>query len=345
MAAATLDDFMALNDQIAALVEAGVPIDVGLGKSRNNVSEALSQINALIARRVSQGQSLLDAVHDEPSLPGRYRSAVLTGLRSENLSVAISTWTRLGASIDSSWHAVRTSLRYPLVLCAIVYVGVIGLCLFLVPRFEHFFDSLGMQAGLVLQLLQAVRDSLPIWIAVPPVLLLVLYFWQQRNSSSELTTSQAAQRLSWLPGMKTSLFQQRCANFAELVATLLDSGVPLQESLRLAAASCGDRKLADGARMLADTLERGQPGIDCNSADVFPPFLRWALLESSGTAGTSRALRMAADVYQGSASRRISRLQLFAPVVACVVIGGGVTLLYGLALFVPISDMLTKLGS
>ena len=345
MAAATLDDFMALNDQIVALIEAGVPIDVGLGESRADIAGALSQINALVARRVSQGQSLVDAVRDEPSLPGRYRSIVLSGLRSENLIVALSTWTRLGASIESSWHTVRTSLRYPLVLCAMVYVGLIGLCLFLVPRFEHFFDSLGMRAGFVLQLLQALRDSMPIWIAIPPVLLLIFYFWQQRRSSNELTSSEAARRLSWLPGMSQSLFQQRCANFAELVATLLDSGVPLNDGLRLAAASSGDWKLADGARTLADTLERGQPAIDYGPAEVFPPFLRWALLDSSATTGTSRALRMAADVYRDSASRRIDRLQLFAPLVACVVIGGGVTLLYGLALFVPISDMLSKLGS
>jgi type IV pilus assembly protein PilC len=226
-----------------------------------------------------------------------------------------------------------------------VYVGFVVLCLFLVPRFENFFDDLGIETGFVLQVLQALRDSLPVWIAMPPILLLVLYLWRRSRSHHQLSF-ETAERLAWLPGMSQSLFQQRCASFAEVVATLLESGARLEESLRLAATSCGDRKLADGARRLAETIERAQTTIDRGSmGDAFPPFLRWALLDSSPAIETPRALRMAADVYRESAGSRMDRLQVVAPVAACIVLGGGVTLLYGLALFVPVSDMLRKLGS
>jgi hypothetical protein len=60
MSTASLDDFMALNDQVAALVEAGVPLDVDLGPPRQTAA-TLERINALIARRVSQGCSNSDS--------------------------------------------------------------------------------------------------------------------------------------------------------------------------------------------------------------------------------------------------------------------------------------------
>ena len=54
---------------------------------------------------------------------------------------------------------------------------------------------------------------------------------------------------------------------------------------------------------------------------------------------------MAANTYRDAAQRRIERLRVTAPIVTCVVIGGGVTLLYGLALFVPVAQMLRGLAS
>ena len=54
----TLDDFVAWNDQLAALVQAGVPLDFGLGASGADLTESLKRINAAVARRVSRGESL-----------------------------------------------------------------------------------------------------------------------------------------------------------------------------------------------------------------------------------------------------------------------------------------------
>jgi hypothetical protein len=76
-----------------------------------------------------------------------------------------------------------------------------------------------------------------------------------------------------------------------------------------------------------------------------PPFLRWALFESDGSIDRQAALAAAADIYRAKARQRLARWQTVAPIVLCIVVGGGITLLYGLALFVPIVDMLRGLAS
>ena len=114
----------------------------------------------------------------------------------------------------------------------------------------------------------------------------------------------------------------------------------------LAAGACGDAQLLDAAKSLAAAFAHGGvPGDDNAAAKQFPPFLRWALLHSEATTGRARALRMAADIYRQAAKRREERLRIVAPMVVCVVLGGGVTLLYGLSLFVPVVQLLRAMAS
>jgi len=96
---------------------------------------------------------------------------------------------------------------------------------------------------------------------------------------------------------------------------------------------------------VAAELARGQLASDQTPPmQHMPPLLRWAIWHADDSVGRSRALRMAADLYRNSAERRTSRLRVLAPVVTCVVIGGGVTLLYALALFIPVAQMIQGLA-
>jgi general secretion pathway protein F len=343
----TLDDFVALNDQLAALLEAGVPIDLGLGPSVNDPTQALKTINATVARRVGRGESLNQAIEDDHEIvPSAYRSMVELGLRSGNLAAALTGSSRVAGSVDDSRDAIRSSFIYPLVVCGLAFVGLIASCRFFIPALEDMYHSLRVRPGSGLQVLQMMRSSLPFWIAVPPAALL----WFVWRSNAKPTAAIAAGRptgvSAWLPGMRQALFQEQCANFAEALATLIDSHVPFEEALPLAAGSCGNMRIGEASRSLATTLmENKTPADDSPAAVQFPPFLRWALLHSEATTGRARALSMAADIYRQSARRREERLRIVAPVFVCVVVGGGATLLYGLSLFVPVVQLLNSLAS
>jgi type II secretory pathway component PulF len=146
--------------------------------------------------------------------------------------------------------------------------------------------------------------------------------------------------------MSRAIFQERAANFAELLANLLDSGAPLPEAMRIAADAWNDSSLAEATNRLAANLRQNQNVADeSHLAARFPPFLRWALLHSEGTTGRAAALRMAASVYRDGARHRQQRLRVLAPLVMAVVLGGGATLLYGLALFVPLVNLLRGIAS
>ena len=348
METTTLDDFVAWNDQLAALVQAGVPLDLGLGTSGTDLAESLKRINATVSRRVGRGESLGEAIEDdEQSVPASYRSLVELGLRSGNLATAIDGSNRVAKSIDDSRYAIRSSFIYPLIVCSLAFVGLIAFCLFLVPKLDAMYVSLHIRPRSGLRIMQFLRETLPYWVAVPPLALLWLIarLWRTAPTSATLR-DRRSNILAWLPGWSRAAFQERCASFAEALATLIESNAPLEEALPLAAGACGDSQLLDAAKSLAAAFAHGGvPGDDNAAAKQFPPFLRWALLHSEATTGRARALRMAADIYRQAAKRREERLRIVAPMVVCVVLGGGVTLLYGLSLFVPVVQLLRAMAS
>ena len=334
---------MAINDQLGALVQAGVPLDLGLGKPPAETAAALERINAVVARRVSQGASVEEALltEDQP-VPAAYRCLMQIGLRSGDVSTALQGFSQLARTAESSRHIVRLSLLYPLVVCCVAYVGLVGMCLYFVPILSDTYRELEVREGIGLQIMQALQESLPYWVAIPPILLAVVA-WQMRPRSHQ--SPRHTDVWAQLPGAAHTIQLERWANFADGLAALVQAGTPLAEGLSLAACAGGDTQLTAGVRELSLVMQRDElPAEDAPAARHFPPFLRWALWHSEATIGRVRALKMAAEMYRDAAQRRMRRLWATAPLVACVVVGGGVTLLYGLALFLPVVQLLRGLA-
>lgn len=340
MRAATLDDFMALNDQLAALLQAGVPIDVGLGRSQPETLAQLQQINASVARQVAQGSSLETALEQEDSATAAYRGLVQVGLQSGNLPAALSGQNQLAREIQGTQEAVGRGLLYPLIVCGLAYAGFVVMCLTLVPTLENLHTTLRIRTSWSLQLLNGLSETLPMWVAIPPAMVLLGLLW--RRGAANRASSHGN---SWLPGMSQVTYWQRCANLAERLATLLDSGVPLQQGLGLAARTAGDPTLTRGAEefLAQASVGRAQRG-GLAAESRLPPLLRWVLSHSTQTTGTSPALRMAARWYRSAAGRRAEQIRIVVPLVACIVIGGTAALLYGLALFVPLMQLYRQLA-
>ena len=337
---------MAFNDQLAAIIEADVPLDLGLGRSAGETADALGKINSLVARRVSRGASLAEAIEDnEPPLPAAYRSLVHVGLLGGDLQAGLDGSTRLAASIDEARHGARSSLIYPLVVCCLALAGMIGFCLYYVPTLENLHGEFRIPAGWGLAALQVLRDWLPYWSALLPIVALATV-WQFRRGSQPGSSPSCGQEF-WrrVTGASLAIDHERYANFAESLAALASAGMSVGESLRLAAGTCGDVGLSQDAAALADAMSQGKtPPEDAASLRRIPPFLQWALLRSEPAVQRPRALRMAAEAYRESADRQIERTRFVTPMVACVLLGGGATLLYGLALFVPVVDLLTAMS-
>ena len=96
---------------------------------------------------------------------------------------------------------------------------------------------------------------------------------------------------------------------------------------------------------MASAAEEGQSLTqDSDAAKQFPPFLRWALTSPTEAGGLVRTLRLAAQTYRHRAERRTKWLRTVTPMLTCVVLAGGVTLLYCLSVFGPLVRLIKDLS-
>ena len=345
-----LDEFFTLNAQLSALVEAGVPIEVGPDTPAGGLTNSLERINAVVARRIRAGSPLDDALQDD-AVPAWYRALILSGLRSRDMNVALTARSRVADAVEESRHITESAFFYPLVICIFAYVGLVGFCLYIVPTLESTYDEFQLAPSRGLRILIYLRDTLPYWVAVPPLLLALLMIARfVRKVRPSFFPHWYRGILPRISGVSRSVSDERAAYFAESLASLEESEMPLDKALVVAAGACGDPDLAAGARALASTLSAvGEHVSTANASEVsrsrVRPFLRWAIVDSQATIGRARALQMAATVYRQSAARRMGGSRVIAPIVVLVILGGGVTLLYALTLFTPILHLLRALSA
>ena len=86
----TLDHLIALNDEIAALVRTGLPLERGLREVGGDFHGRLGRAMTVLAERMSRGESLPEALTAERErLPRIYRAVVEAGLRAGRLAAAL----------------------------------------------------------------------------------------------------------------------------------------------------------------------------------------------------------------------------------------------------------------
>jgi general secretion pathway protein F len=240
--------------------------------------------------------------------------------------------------------AVRRGFVYPLLLMLIATL----LCTFVLrrlsepmlslyaslhvepPRITRLLARLGSpESSLALMIFGAVLTGLILW--------LVFSTFTQRGIAWE--------RMGWLPGLGGILKNVRAARFAQALSLLVNQGMPLPRALRLVGPLIGSTRAEASVSQLASEMETGQPLDELLArATVLPPLLRWLVAVGQRENGLGATLRDAATYYRQRAAARAEWLSLITPLATVVVIGGGVTLTYGLMLFGPMVELWERLN-
>ena len=337
----SLEDLRSFNEEVASLYRADVPIDVGVSGLGGDSHEAMRRINAALSRRVQDGESLMDAVAGLQLLPSAYQSVIIAGLQCGNLAAPLELLSRSSRPLQDAGQTIRSSVVYPLVIFLIAYGLFAAACLFLWPPYEQLFANVNSNGGFTFSLIGRLRDWLPYWVAIPPLLVvaLVLRFNPRRIASR----AGRLELLGWLPGIAPIHSDQRRASIADLAALLVENDVSPNDALRLSARAAGEAQMAAAMDQLPIDEEETIPA-DSEAARQLPPLVRWAVGSSQEAEGIAHALRIAAKVYRQRAQRNAVSLRGWLPPLLCVVIAGGVTLLYCLAVFGPLVRMIWELG-
>jgi type II secretory pathway component PulF len=344
----TIDQLLALNEEIAALVRAGVPLDRGLLEAGRDVRGQLGRIAGALGRRLGQGESLVEALGAErQAIPPLYRAVVEAGTRAGRLPVALEGMARYVRGYSEARSAIGLALWYPILVLCLAYGLFVGLVYFVAHRLVEAFDTLGLVVIEPLRWLDWIGRTAQYWWPIGPIAILVLLVVWVNSGTTGGLQARLWSALRLFPWMRALLADYEAANFSELLALLLEHQVPYHSALILAAESSGDPRLVRGARAVSEALKRGESpatAMETVGRDAFLPMLRWVLATGQAQGSLVAALHNLASLYRKRAKFQAEKMYVFLPLLLLIVIGASATLFYGLALFIPLTTMLRGLS-
>ena len=332
----SLDELVAINDELAALVRAGVPLEATLGEMGRDMPGRLGRATTELAERIERGASLSQALAAMPGVfPPIYQTAVEAGVRAGRLPVVLEDLASSARRLSELRRVVSMAALYPFLVLLLAYGLFVLFIAQVVPNLVTAFEG---HETFLLRALMAIGRTAHIWAPIVPILLLLLavLWWYQ------MSRGRAA--LGWLPIAGRMLRDARVASFSEILALLVDHDVPLGQAVTLAADASGDPRMAASAHKIAAEIERGvhlgKSLTDSQQVGDLPPFFLWLIGTGHRKELLVPLLEQSAEMYRRRALRRSDWIRFYLPLLMTLVIGGVTVLLYALALFVPLTDLL-----
>ncbi len=344
--AITLDQLIALNDEIAALVRAGVPLDRGLRSLGEDLPGRLGRFSAQLSERIARGESLTDALAEPTSkLPRLYRAVVEAGIAAGRLPSALESLAGSLRRLAQTRRSVVLALTYPVLLFLLAW----GLFAFsaskLTPAVYHSFQEFHLPGGEWFGPVTRLGQSARIWGPLVPAVLLVLawLWWLGSKGAAVAQGVRATWVFGWIPGLGRMLRLSRTGVFVEVLKLLVENRLPLDQAVTLAAEAAGDAALSEAAQEFAAAIRRGEPGLAADFPDL-PPLLSWLIVGGQRNDTLLPALRHAADDYQRRAQYQAELSRVMLPVLVTCSISLVIVVAYALVFLAPYFVMLRSLA-
>lgn len=293
-------DMLLFSREMADLLSSGMTLGKGLHTLAQRKGD---DAKALIIRRlrdeVIQGSSLSDALRIYPdTFPQLYISMVRAGEASGALSESLEGLCKHYERVQEARSKVITAMIYPAIVLAIGLISVVGLMVFIVPRFSPIFDELGGTLPLPTRILMGFSDVLIKygWLVLILVASGVISMrkWIRKPAGRFWWHSR---QLKW-PVIRQIVNANAFAHFARTLETLIRNGVPILKALTIAEETVGNdviaKEIAEARTRVTDGSSIAGP---LAAGKIFPELLTDMLAVGEETGDLPGALKNIARRY------------------------------------------------
>ncbi|HEX8288509.1 MAG TPA: type II secretion system F family protein [Pyrinomonadaceae bacterium] len=338
-------DFLLFNQQLSALLRAGIPVlqSIGLLKNRSG-SENLRRVLADVEEKIKSGIPLSEAFESQGIFPKIYTASLLSGEKSGALDNVLERFVDyLRRSVGIS-RKLRGALAYPAFLLVAAAFMVAFLTLYIVPRMSDLFKGISANQGLptvtivVLAISTTVANN--IWWLLPMVLVLgfaiVIYF---RTPNGKLLLHKF---LLKLPIVGALIRQMTTAQLARSLSTLLSGGITVPESWDIASQSINNLELRRLSQGVLPLIREGRGFTEALGKANWMPELALDMIGIGESSGSLREmLDEVANFYDAESEVRLEQLTtLLEPLILLFMAGIVVTIL--LAIYLPIIQTISS---
>lgn len=338
-----LDDFLLFNQQLAALIHAGLPVLQSIQMlGQRSPNPKLRLVLRDVEGRIRSGSALSEALSAQgDTFPRIYTASILAGERSGNLDDVLRRYVEYTKAIAQLRRKIRGALTYPVILlgAATILIGV--LTTFVIPQFTSLYENMGTElpgiTTFVVGFSSAIRENF-FWLA-PSIGGIAFGVTSWRRTEGGRRTMD--RWILKLPIIGELIRQMTTAQLSRSLATLLAGGITLVESFQIALASVSNRELLRTTEPALPKIREGKPFTESlDEAGWVPPLA----IDMIGVGERSGSLREMLDevagFYDAETEVKLGQLTTFIEP-AILITMGGVVITILLAIYLPLLQMVS----
>ncbi len=336
-----LGDLVVFTRQLATMIDAGIAIVQSLqALSDQSPNKVMRDTIRDVCTRVESGESLSEALQKHPKAFNKlYISMVSAGEKGGLLAEILARLATYLENSDRLRKKVKSAMMYP----TAVTVVAIGITTFLlvkvIPVFQDVYSSFGAKlpgpTQVLMDISNLVRHWLPALIIFAGAAVYAWFYYIKTKSGRDFWD----RRRIKLPIFGQIAHKICLARFTRTLASLVRSGVPILDVLRITSQTVGNTVFEKAVKAAAVDIERGE-GIAAalGKHPVFPSMVTRMMTAGEQTGNIDNMLERVSDFLDEEIENTLSGLMsLIEPLLILflgVVIGGMV-----ICMFLPIFNL------
>ncbi|MBQ9906031.1 MAG: type II secretion system F family protein [Oscillospiraceae bacterium] len=331
--------------QMAAMLTSGLTLVKALDiLCKEQESEAARNVWRDVYENVQKGEAFSDALEVHGSVfPTLMTSMVGAGESSGQMDVIMQRLSDYYANQNKIANTIKSAMVYPIILMVLTVAVVIGVFVFIMPVFTDLYDDPNDIPGLT-KVMIAIGNFLSkhwlIMILLTAALIFTfIYLLKLPNT-----------RMKWDrfiikgPGFGKLVVKIYTARFAQTMASLYSSGLPMVECLKRSADTLNNTYISMKFRDIIDEVKSGETlSSSIQRADIFDSMFCSIIFVGEESGALDDILAKTAEYYDEEADSAVKRLCSLLEPVMLIVLGIVIGLVCA-AFFPALYDSIGNLG-
>lgn len=334
-------DLSLLTRQLATLTQSGLPLEEALlAVSEQNENPRAKSILLGVRSRVMEGHTLADGLAEFPqAFPDLYRATVSAGEQSGHLDSVLERLAEFTESRQQLQSQIRNALIYPIALL-VTAAGIISFMLaYVVPKVVYIFENYDTELPLLTRIMIASSDFLRDHWLLLIVGIVVVVFGVRRMLRYPGPKRKYHRLLLRIPIVSKLTRGINTARFTQTLSILAGSGVPILESLGIAAKVVVNVPMREAVEEASLRIREGAMiSKSLAASKLFPPMTTHLVASGEASGKLEEMLSRAANNQEREVDTLVSTLLgIMQPLL--VIIMAAIVLVIVLAILLPIFEL------
>ena len=325
----------------------GVPLLQALDVARQDCENPyFGKVIGGMQKHIEAGMLSYEAMERYPQVfTPHFISVIKAGESSGKLPEAFHDLREYLEWVDRVLAEVRQASLYPAITATVVGAFVIGLFIFIIPRFAELLGSVNAKLPLLTELVFSASDFLKgtwwVWLGVIPVTIISALVARRYSKRVERWFDKTKLTMPVFGPLNTMLAISR---FTHNLAILYGSGIPIISALELCRGLTGSILVEDAVEGVSEAVKSGATLSEAiRKYPIFPPLLVRMVVMGETTGNLDKALQNVSDYYNEIIPRRIKKIvTIIEPAMTLFLIA--LVGLVALSIYLPILSLMGTIG-